>query len=179
MSRKNINIIVILAIAVVAIFIGLGFMGLNGFTMGSSQTPPTSAQQLLTEIQKTGTVADLRAEDITVGTGDPVALGDTLTVLYTGVLPNGTVFDSSQAHGGQPFTFTVGAHQVIQGWEQGFLGMKEGGRRLLAIPPSLGYGANAQGPIPANSTLIFDVQLVKRTPAGSATVAPTPAKTSY
>ncbi|MBI3573476.1 FKBP-type peptidyl-prolyl cis-trans isomerase, partial [Candidatus Kaiserbacteria bacterium] len=93
-------------------------------------------------------------------------------VNYTGVLTNGTVFDSSDSHG-TPFTFTIGQGHVIAGWEQGLLGMKEGGRRLLAIPPSLGYGPNGSGPIPGNATLIFDVQLLKRVPAG---VSATPAQ---
>ncbi len=171
MNRKNTTIAIILSIVVVVLFIGLGFFGLGGFSSGTAQPASTGAtpgQALLNEIAQTGTVADLRTEDTTLGTGDPVVAGDTLSVLYTGVLPDGTVFDSSQAHGGQPFSFTVGTGQVIKGWEQGLLGMKEGGRRLLAIPPSLGYGAQVVGSIPANSTLIFDVQLVKRTPAGSA-----------
>jgi FKBP-type peptidyl-prolyl cis-trans isomerase len=101
-------------------------------------------------------------------------IGDTVSVVYIGVLPDGTVFDSSDSHGGTPITFTIGAGRVIPGWEQGLIGMQEGGRRLLAIPPSLGYGAQPNGPIPANSTLLFDIQLVKVVPAGS-TIAPVPA----
>lgn len=168
MNRKNINIIIILAIAVIAIFIGLGFMGLGGFTNtpAPAKTEESGAQAILSEIQKTGTVADLRIEEIDAGSGDPVALGDTLSVKYIGVLPDGTVFDSTDAHGGEPFTFVIGSGQVIQGWERGLLGMKQGGRRLLAVPPSLGYGAQAVGQVPANATLIFDVQLVERTPPG-------------
>jgi len=170
MGRKNINIIIILALAVVVIFIGLGFMGLGGFgTFSAPQQEESGAQAILTEIQETGTVAALRVQEITVGVGDPVAPGDTVSVQYIGVLPDGTVFDSTDAHGGVPYTFVIGAGAVIQGWEQGLLGMKEGGRRLLAIPPSLGYGAEANGPVPANATLIFDVQLVKRVPPGTPT----------
>jgi peptidylprolyl isomerase len=86
-------------------------------------------------------------------------------VQYVGVLADGTVFDSSVAHG-QPFTFTLGPG-VIVGWQQGLVGMREGGRRLLVIPPSLGYGANGLGPIPPNATLIFDVELLTVQPAGS------------
>ncbi len=168
MSRKNINIIVILAVAVVVIFIGLGFMGLGGFgSIAAPQTEETGAQAILNEIQDTGTVADLRVQEITVGEGDPVAAGDTLSVVYIGVLPDGTVFDSTDAHGGVPYTFTIGTGAVIQGWEKGLIGMKEGGRRLLAVPPALGYGSEPYGEIPANATLIFDVQLVKRVPAGA------------
>ncbi len=77
-----------------------------------------------------------------------------------GALQDGTVFDSTQAHG-QPFTFTLGAGQVIAGWDQGVAGMKVGGQRTLVIPPSLGYGAAGAGNglIPPNATLLFEIQL--------------------
>ncbi len=104
--------------------------------------------------------ATLGIEDITVGKGEEATSGKKVTVQYTGTLTDGTKFDSSYDHG-QPFTFTLGTGQVIQGWDQGFAGMKVGGKRKLTIPPSLGYGSQAQGPIPANSTLIFEVELLK------------------
>ncbi|MES2135103.1 MAG: FKBP-type peptidyl-prolyl cis-trans isomerase [Patescibacteria group bacterium] len=173
MNRKNINIIIILALAVVAIFIGLGFMGFGG--LGNTTPTETSVggvQAILNEIQSTGTVADLRVEEITLGTGDAVAVGDTLTVRYIGVLPDGTVFDSTDAHGGVPYTFTIGEGNVIQAWDMGLIGMKEGGRRLLAVPPALGYGAEPFGQIPANATLIFDVELLTRVPAGTPLPSP-------
>ena len=96
------------------------------------------------------------------GTGDRVVKsGDTISVLYTGKLTDGTVFDSTANRGNQPFTFTVGQGQVIQGWEQGFIGAKVGEKRTLTIPANLGYGAaGAPGAIPPNATLIFDVELV-------------------
>lgn len=165
MSRKNTNIIIILAILVVIVFVVLGLMGFGGFaTVQTPETSATGAQAILNEIKDTGTVATLRVQEISDGAGDAVVAGDTVTVNYIGVLPDGTVFDSSEIHG-EPFTFTVGEGAVIQGWEQGLLGMKEGGRRLLAVPPSFGYGAQAIGQIPANATLIFDIQLLKRVPA--------------
>ncbi len=168
MSRKQVNIIIILALAVVAIFVGLGFIGIGGFGQSTApQTTQTGAQAILSEIQQTGTVADLRIEDSTLGTGDPVVAGDTVSVTYIGVLPDGTVFDSSDMHGGVPLTFTVGAGKVIPGWDQGLVGMKVGGQRLLAVPPSLGYGGQAIGKIPANATLLFEIQLLKRVPAGT------------
>ena len=86
-------------------------------------------------------------------------VGDTVSVHYVGTLTNGTVFDSSYSRN-QPFTFRVGVGQVIAGWDQGIPGMKVGGKRRLTIPPSLGYGNQAVGSIPANSTLIFDVELL-------------------
>ena len=88
------------------------------------------------------------------------AAGDRVWVEYTGKLTDGTKFDSSLDHPDPPFTFLLGKHQVIAGWDEGIAGMKVGQKRQLIIPPNLGYGDNAQGPIPANSTLIFDVQLL-------------------
>jgi len=102
---------------------------------------------------------ELQMEDVTVGTGTEAVAGKTVTVNYVGMLTNGTQFDSSYSHG-QPFSFALGAGQVIQGWDQGVAGMKVGGKRILVIPPSLGYGAQAVGPIPANSTLVFQVELL-------------------
>ena len=94
------------------------------------------------------------------GTGErQVKIGDTISVHYTGKLTDGTKFDSSVDRG-VPFEFTVGQGMVIQGWEQGFLGAKVGEKRTLTIPAEMGYGARAVGSIPANSTLIFDVELV-------------------
>ena len=98
------------------------------------------------------------------GDGDEAAVGDTVSVHYTGMLEDGTEFDSSE--GGQPFQFTIGAGQVIEGWEQGIPGMLVGGKRELTIGPELAYGeAGAGGVIPPNATLIFEVELVETTPA--------------
>ena len=101
----------------------------------------------------------LVSQDLVVGTGATAATGDTVTVNYVGTLTNGTKFDSSYDRG-QPFTFRLGAGQVIAGWDQGVVGMRVGGKRRLTIPPSLGYGGQANGPIPANSTLIFEIELL-------------------
>ena len=101
----------------------------------------------------------LVVEDLVVGTGATAAVGDTVTVNYVGTLTNGTKFDSSYDRG-TPYVFQVGAGRVIAGWDQGVPGMKVGGKRRLTIPPSLGYGNQANGPIPANSTLVFDIDMV-------------------
>ena len=85
--------------------------------------------------------------------------GDLVTVHYVGTLTNGAKFDSSYDIN-RPYTFRLGAGAVIAGWDQGVVGMKVGGKRRLTIPPSLGYGSQPQGPIPANSTLIFEIELL-------------------
>jgi FKBP-type peptidyl-prolyl cis-trans isomerase len=107
----------------------------------------------------------LQYTDTTVGTGAEATRGHKVSVHYTGWLykdgQKGKKFDSSLDRG-QPFVFSLGAHQVIEGWDQGVSGMKEGGKRTLIIPPDLGYGARgAGGVIPANATLMFDVELLK------------------
>lgn len=104
-------------------------------------------------------IADIGIEILSEGTGDLTAkTGDRLTVHYTGTLENGTQFDSSR--GGSPFTVTLGENRVIQGWELGLQDVKVGERRRLTIPPQLGYGDRAISSIPANSTLIFDIEVL-------------------
>lgn len=103
----------------------------------------------------------LTATDEVVGTGAAAKAGDTITVNYVGMLPDGTVFDASARHG-QAFSFTLGVGQVIAGWDQGIVGMKEGGKRKLIIPADMAYGSRGAGNvIPPNATLIFEVELVK------------------
>ena len=106
----------------------------------------------------------LEIEDLQVGEGIEVANGDQVTVHYTGWLIDGTKFDSSLDRG-KPFTFELGARQVIQGWDRGVRGMQVGGIRKLTIPPELAYGDRAVGGglIPANSTLVFEVKLLEIT----------------
>lgn len=102
----------------------------------------------------------LMIEDVTVGTGAEAVPGKKISVLYKGTLTDGTVFDASSLHGNQPFEFTLGAGQVIQGWDIGVQGMKVGGKRKLTIPSDLAYGPGGQGSIPPNATLIFEVELL-------------------
>ena len=113
-------------------------------------------------------ITSLQITDGKVGTGAEATSGKTVSVHYTGWLysesaadHHGAKFDSSRDRH-EPFSFVLGARQVIQGWDQGVAGMKVGGQRTLIIPPELGYGARgAGGVIPPNATLIFDVELLK------------------
>lgn len=97
--------------------------------------------------------------DLIVGSGAEAVCGKTLSVHYRGTLTDGTQFDASYDRG-EPFEFTLCAGQVIKGWEQGVLGMKVGGKRKLTIPPELGYGEQGAGPIPPNTVLFFEVELL-------------------
>jgi peptidylprolyl isomerase len=97
--------------------------------------------------------------DLKVGDGAEVASGQTVSVHYDGYLPDGTLFESSRS--GEPITFPVGTGLVIDGWDQGLLGMRVGGDRRLIIPPTLGYGAAGRAPaIPPNATMVFTVTMV-------------------
>lgn len=106
------------------------------------------------------TTTELLVEELAPGAGPAIAAGQTAVVHYTGMFPDGNVFDSSHRRN-QPFAFELGAGRVIAGWDQGVVGMKIGGSRRLTIPPSLGYGERgAGGVIPPNATLVFEVELV-------------------
>lgn len=107
------------------------------------------------------TPSGLKIIDVQIGTGREAVANTNVTVHYDGRLENGKEFDSSRRRD-QPFQFRLGAGQVIKGWDEGLVGMKEGGKRQLVIPPELGYGQRgAGGVIPPNATLVFDVELLK------------------
>ena len=108
------------------------------------------------------TVSGLQYEDTVIGAGKQAnGLGQTAIVHYTGWLEDGTKFDSSKDRN-DPFSFPLACGMVIKGWDEGIRGMKEGGARKLTIPPELGYGpAGAGGVIPANATLVFEVELLE------------------
>lgn len=143
------------AVTLVASF-GLFFFGAYLFNPQMSQT----GQNISGSVPEGAVSGNITAEDIVVGTGAGVKAGDKVTVNYIGTLVDGTKFDSSYDRK-QPISFTVGSGELIPGFDQGVLGMKAGGERKITIPPELAYGAQAVGPIPANSTIVFDVALVK------------------
>ncbi len=103
----------------------------------------------------TKTASGLYYQDLALGSGDPVEVWEEATVAYTGWLANGIMFDSGS------FTFTVGTGGVVPGFDEGVRGMRVGGKRKLVLPPEVGYGKEGRGAIPANSTLIFEVELQK------------------
>jgi peptidylprolyl isomerase len=137
------------------------------------QTPAPTAPSSPPDVsgQEQTTSSGLKYIDIQEGTGAAPKTGDKITVNYTGwVQADGKKFDSSVDRG-QPFSFVIGQRQVIAGWDEGLSTMKVGGKRRLIIPPNLAYGDKANGPIPASSTLIFDVEMLQ-VGQGAATAAP-------
>jgi len=148
-QKVQLGIAVVVAVVVVGFFIG------GSFFSSSTIMPQQTAGS--------GSGSGLVVQDQTAGQGAAAQPGDTLTVNYTGKLDNGTVFDTSVGRG--PFSFVLGAGQVIPGWDQGLVGMQVGGTRTLIIPPELAYGPQGIGPIPPNATLTFEVTLLSVTPA--------------
>ncbi|TSC69836.1 MAG: peptidylprolyl isomerase [Parcubacteria group bacterium Gr01-1014_49] len=150
-------------VVVVLFFIVPGLSPFGASAPGESASPVTiDTTQTTSTTMPAAPVTELQVSDEIVGTGAAAAAGDSVTVNYIGALTDGSVFDASANHGTTGFTFNLGAGQVIKGWDQGIVGMKEGGKRMLVIPASLAYGNQAVGDIiPANSTLIFEVELLK------------------
>ncbi|MDB5225500.1 MAG: hypothetical protein JWL87_452 [Candidatus Adlerbacteria bacterium] len=153
MSKRTLQVSI--AVTVTLIVVGIFFILGVPFGLPSAPQPAQQAEA----------PSQLLMQDETVGTGPAAAPGDLVSVNYTGRLQDGTVFDTSV--GKAPYSFTLGAGQVIPGWDQGLVGMQVGGKRLLLVPPGLAYGAQDYGPIPGNSTLIFEVEMVSITPGPS------------
>jgi FKBP-type peptidyl-prolyl cis-trans isomerase len=147
------------------LLITLALIGLLGCSDKADREPPESAAGFNASLgvdtaALTKTPSGLRYQDVAKGEGAEATAGKTVSVHYTGWLPNGEKFDSSRDRN-EPFGFTLGAGQVIAGWDEGVAGMKIGGRRKLVIPPDLGYGtAGAPPDIPPGATLVFDVELL-------------------
>lgn len=164
LSRKE-WIAVVVALAVLFVF--FGFMGpfqslfvatsgeervAGDFTVNQNSPFPDN-----TEL--TTTASGLQYLDVAAGSGAEAAAGKAVSVHYTGALTDGQVFDTSRNRG--PFTFNLGAGEVIKGWDEGVAGMKVGGKRILVIPAALGYGEAGFGPIPGGATLVFEVELLE------------------
>jgi peptidylprolyl isomerase len=166
MNPTQTGIAVALALVVI-----IFFFVFNGMSLFASPAPApanetldfaTTTNPTTSTTMPTENVTQLQGTDEVVGTGAIAAAGDSVTVNYVGSLTNGTVFDASANHGTTGFTFNLGAGQVIKGWDEGIVGMKVGGKRKLIIPADLAYGDQSPSPaIPANSTLIFEVELLK------------------
>lgn len=142
----------------IAVFAGIALVGflLYGNSFMNLLNGNSNSASSLEGLPETG----VQVQDEVLGEGAAARVGDTVTVHYIGKLTDGKVFDSSVDRG-EPFSFTLGAGQVIKGWDEGLVGMKEGGKRILMIAPDYGYGSQGVGPIPPNSTLIFQVELIK------------------
>lgn len=139
----------------IAVFVGMGLLAyllFSGPLMNLFNNPVLDTE---TTMNNAGFVA----EDLTVGEGELAQAGDRITAHYVGRLMNGQVFDSS-VDSNTPISFVLGSGQVIRGWDEGLVGMRAGGKRVLTIAPEYAYGANAIGAIPPNSTLIFEVELL-------------------
>jgi peptidylprolyl isomerase/FKBP-type peptidyl-prolyl cis-trans isomerase FkpA len=144
--------------SVAALFVALASVSFGETT--TTQTSTTSSTVTTAAAKEVTLPGGTKYVDEVVGTGPEAKSGKLVTVHYTGRLTNGTKFDSSKDHG-QPFSFPLGAGQVIKGWDRGVEGMKVGGKRKLTIPPDEGYGASGAGDrIPPNATLVFDVELL-------------------
>ncbi|WP_027881246.1 FKBP-type peptidyl-prolyl cis-trans isomerase [Meiothermus rufus] len=160
--RRNLLLVVVAVLAL----LGVGAYWLlaqrqGGQTAGAGSSlcnnPPAPARGLTNE-----SIAALRLEDLKEGSGPQAITSNTVRVHYIGRLVNGQQFDTSCQPGRTPFAFTLGAGQVIPGWDSGIVGMRVGGQRRLYIPASLAYGERSPSPsIPPNSALIFDVELLE------------------
>lgn len=146
----------IVMVSVIACVIGCG--GPNG----AKSDTKSSAARSDPSVSPVKTPSGLEYVDLVVGTGPTPARGDTVAVHYTGWLTNGSKFASSRDRG-DPYIFRLGYGEVVKGWDEGIASMKLGGKRKLTVPPALAYGERVQGGglIPANSTLVFEVELIE------------------
>jgi FKBP-type peptidyl-prolyl cis-trans isomerase len=170
MNKSNVVVLSIGAVLLAAI-LGLAMWSKHQAEQGTASShlktsitptpkPSKEAQVIMDATTPTTLPNGLQIHDTQVGTGTEAKEGSTITVKYSGSLDDGTVFDSTDKHGGDPVTFSLAKGSLIDGWVEGIPGMKVGGKRTLVIPSALGYGSQAQSSIPANSTLHFDIELI-------------------
>ncbi len=159
-NKKNMMVVWVLIVLVV-------IAGLVFITIKYKHAPTTEENQVGTEqntnMDNTQNVDGVKITILKEGTGEVAKSGDTVAMNYTGTLTDGTTFDSNvdpKFNHVQPFVFTIGAGQVIKGWDVGIAGMKVGEQRKLELAPDFAYGATGQGPIPPNATLVFEVELL-------------------
>lgn len=185
-KRRKLNQRFIAAVAIVIALAVVGVVTWRAIGNGSKTSVSSADATTTAQVRATATYSVLAPDlpppetatptttsdglqyiDLKVGTGNTVKEGDTVNVNYNGWVQSTEVrFDSSYIdNSGKPAQLTIASGQVIQGWVEGIVGMKVGGKRRLIIPPSLAYGDQANGPIPANSTLIFDVEIVSIQPS--------------
>lgn len=158
MERSSIiGLVVFAVIAGALLWFGSGYSGkISNEALETSQKSATIIEQTQSKIME-----KLKINDVVVGNGGEAKIGDTVSVNYVGTFESGTKFDSSYDRN-EPFSFTLGAGEVIKGWDLGVAGMKVGGKRELVIPPELAYGERGASPIiPPNATLNFTIELVK------------------
>ena len=167
---------IFMSVAIMAVALSYIRFNTNAFALNQTKDAPTQAALVVstenskdttaleTALRDSGTIdgklTRLIIDDVRVGTGEAVAKGDSVVVHYVGTTQDGVKFDSSYERG-EPFTFTVGGGTVIKGWDEGLIGMKVGGQRVLVIPPDMAYGNRQVGPIPPNSVLVFAVELLE------------------
>jgi FKBP-type peptidyl-prolyl cis-trans isomerase len=147
----------------ILIALALGLLTAGCTTPSTDQTLPaenSTPQNISNPTPMPQSLDGIQIEILKEGKGAPVSKGANLSMHYVGTLTDGSKFDSSRDRG-QPFHFTLGGGQVIAGWDEGIVGMKVGEVRKLTISPEKGYGSMNMGPIPANSTLIFEVELME------------------
>lgn len=156
MNNKKENINVLVSFIIVLCVVGFVVYAITNRTKNASTTESLNNQMNETVNEGTQTEKDKDMDRVS-------KVGDVLVMNYTGRFTNGEAFDSNvlpEFGHVTPFKFTLGAGQVIKGWDEGLVGMKIGEKKTLTIPPEKGYGSQPVGPIPANSTLIFEVELV-------------------
>lgn len=149
-----------LATALALVFVAYMFFGGNIMSLFNSFKGEDQSAMASKNIVTGPNGSGVQVEDLVVGSGTTVETGMEVSVNYVLKLGDGTVIQDSKQMGGAAFTFIAGAGQLIPGWEMGILGMKVGSKRMIVIPPELGYGSQQVGPIPPDSTLIFEIEVI-------------------